>query len=168
VIFLKKKQNAIELGDFRPISLVPTLMKLLDKIFSQRFTNYMRQNNIWAEEQHGYSPKRGTETALFEIVSSIQKDQANGKQNILCMVDTSKAFDSVLGTLLIPKLARYGILGAESKFVENYVTGRKQIGAVDGSYSREEEKLIGCPQGGNFSCLAFIAYNNDLPKVIDS
>ena len=53
-VYLKKKPHAKQLGNFRPISLVPVLMKIIDKIYSSRLNKHMVQHELWTDEQHGY------------------------------------------------------------------------------------------------------------------
>ena len=72
-IFLRKKPEALKHGDFRPICLVPVFLKLLDKIFSARYSTYMSENKLWAEEQHAYAQGRSTTTALFEVLGRIEQ-----------------------------------------------------------------------------------------------
>ena len=165
-IYLKKKPHAKQLGDFRPISLVPVLMKIIDKIYSSRLNKHMVQHGLWADEQHGYLKTKSTASALLEVMLRVQHEVAQGRPTVLIMLDSSKAFDTVEPATLLEKAEKYGVKGPNLKFMNNYVEGRSQVSLVANSQSTEEEKLIGVPQGGNLSCLAFIMYNNDLPAHV--
>lgn len=165
-IYLKKKPQAKQLGDFRPISLVPVMMKIIDKMFSTRLNAHMEANMLWAEAQHGYLKGKSTATALLEINLEIQREVKKGNKVALIMLDSSKAFDTVKVEILIEKAKKYGVTLANLVFMENYIKGRTQVSIVGESKSTEEIKTIGVPQGGNLSCLAFIMYNNDLPQHI--
>ena len=68
-IFLKKKTNAMNPSEYRPICLVPVLLKLIDKIFSKRLYEYMEENDLWYRSQHAYSARKSTNTALYEILT---------------------------------------------------------------------------------------------------
>ena len=165
-IYLKKKPQAKKLGDFRPISLVPVLMKIIDKIYCNRLNEHMEKYGLWAGEQHGYLKGKSTTTALLEVMLQVQKQVWAGKVTALILLDSSKAFDTVEPVTLLAKAKKYGVRGSNLGFMENYITGRSQVSMVGNAMSKEEEKIIGVPQGGNLSCLAFIMYNNDLPRKI--
>ena len=80
--------------------------------------------------------------------------------------DVQKAFDSTPPDILKRKAEKYGIKGSELTFLNSYMTGRSQIGKVNGTLSEIAPQMIGCPQGGNLSCGAYILFNNDLPRAV--
>jgi hypothetical protein len=141
-------------------------MKLLDKLYSKKYYEYMKATEQWSVDQHAYSRNRSTQTALFDIISNIESGLSNEEYVLLICIDCSKAFDTVPSEGLLSKLSKYGIQGRELAFAKHYLTNRTQVGLVNGCTSEERTQLTGCPQGGNFSCMSFISFNNDLPKAL--
>ena len=167
-IFLKKKPNAIRDTDFRPICLVPAILKLADKIFTFRLDQYMRQESLWAPEQHGYQKAKSTETALFETIIPMQLNINKGQYVTMLCFDCRKAFDCLNEHILANKVTKYGIKGNEAAFLKSYMTNRCQIGKLNGELSTIRQQKIGCPQGGVLSCVSYILYNNDIPRAVEN
>lgn len=166
VIYLKKTTSAQKLGEFRPISLLPVLLKLMDKIFSRQFDTYMTKNMLWTPHQHGYMRCKSTQTAVQTLDLQIRQALKENKHVCITLYDAQKAFDCLTPDILLKKLKKYGLRGQAFNFAKEYFTDRKQFSLVNNVESEVCEKPSGCPQGGTFSCFAYICYTNDLPLQI--
>ena len=72
VIYLHKGGSEWDMGNYRPISLLPTLSKVLEKIFTQQFQDHMEDNNLWCQTQFGFRKGRGTVQALHACIKTIE------------------------------------------------------------------------------------------------
>ena len=167
VIYLHKGGPEYDMGNYRPISLLPTLSKILEKIFTQQFQSHMEDNDLWCETQFGFREGRGTIQALSASIKTIES-LLNKKQYVaLTALDVAKAFNALQKEVLLEKLPYYGINGTEKAFFKSFLSDRKQMSYVNGVYSEEVPIDMGIPQGGTLSAPIYIAYNNDLEYSSD-
>ena len=111
VVPLFKGGNNVLLMNYRPISLLPTISKLLEKIMYNRTYEFLDLNNIFFNSQYGFRKKHSCEHAITELTSEICKGLENGKHAMAIFIDLSKAFDTISHHILYQKLERYGIRG---------------------------------------------------------
>ena len=104
-----KSGNIEDITNFRPISLLPILSKILEKIVANQLSTYLERNNLLSVSQHGFRPKLSTETALMKISDKIYENIENKKISLLLLLDLSKAFVSVNHRILIEKCAQINI-----------------------------------------------------------
>ena len=106
---LFKGQNRHMLNNYRPISLLLTISKLLEIIVYVRTYNFLDQRNILYNSQYGFRKKHSCEHAVTELTGEICKGLENGKHTLAMYIDLSKAFDTINHDILFRKMYRYGI-----------------------------------------------------------
>ena len=148
----------------RPISILPGIMKIVERAVQQQLYHYLEYNKLLTNAQHGYRRKHSTETALTVITEHVLRAMDAGEVSILVLLDQSKCFDVVPHQQLLDKLALYGI---ETEWFANYLTDHTQqvqIRNSDGtlSLSKSRSNTIGVFQGGSLSCLLYTIFANDL------
>ncbi len=104
VVPVLKNGDAADVSIYRPISLLPILSKVLEKIVSTQLVNYLEENNLLSKTQHGFRPKLSTATALTVVTDEIYKNMGSKKVSLLTLCDLSKAFDSLNHSTLLEKL----------------------------------------------------------------
>ena len=172
---LYKKDDPTNINNYRPISLLPIISKILETIVKNRLCKFLENNKILSNSQHGFQKNKSTTTALAELenltLKAIDKGNALG---IFC--DLSKAFDCVHHNTLLKKLEIYGIRDITLKWFESYLTGRKQKtkiryedqkGTCSEFYSDWLETEAGVPQGSVLSPTIFLLYINDIQKFVE-
>ena len=133
-------------NNYCPISLLSTLSKLLERHMYMLISSYLSEHHILSSSQYGFSPGKGTVTALLTTTDNWFKllEEGNG---CAILFDYRKAFDSVPHQPLLDKLLNLGLDKTIFHWVENYLTLRYQKVAVNGSTSDCTAVLSGVPQG---------------------
>ena len=160
-----KKSDA---ANYRPISLTCISCKLMEHIITSQIMKHARDHDILYTLQHGFRDKRSCETQLLEFASDISSTMQRGKQVDVLIMDFSKAFDKVGHKRLVRKLEYYGVGGKTNRWIQNFLTDRKQRVVVDGESSDELSVSSGVPQGSVLGPCLFLYYINDMPDNISS
>lgn len=168
---IPKKQNVNSVNDLRPISILPCLSKVLEKIVCNQIINYLENENILPPTQSGFRKKRSTATALLDVVDNMLLAQDQGMGTILVLLDFSRAFDAINIPLLLSKLSFYGFDMDTVKWFDSYLNLRSQIVNVTGLdgntiSSSRIYNLRGVPQGSVLGPILFILYSADIINCI--
>ena len=120
----KLKEKYLE-TNYRPISLLTTMSKLLEKIVYVRVYEFLNSSDQFYESQYGFRSSHSCDNAVGEVVLRIVKNLEAGKINIDIFLDLSKAFDTLNHDLLLHKMERYGIRGITLEWFRSYLHARK-------------------------------------------
>jgi len=162
---IPKLRSPSSSSEYRPISVLPVLPKLFEKVLYHRVYSYLTEHNLIDIRQHGFRENHSTELAITTIYDELRRNFDNKLITCSLFLDLSKAFDGCDHEILLDKLYHYGIRGVSDKLFSNFLHNRMQctkIGAYKSSY-----KMISCgvPQGSVISPLLFVIYINDITKA---
>ena len=160
-----KKGNPHTPDNYRPISLLPSISKVFEKIVYTQVYDYMNENDLLFKSQYGFRKLHSTELAALEITDKIFNNLDNNQLPLAIYLDLSKAFDTIDHSILLSKLHYYGIQGASLQWFNSYLSGRHQFVEFNGVKSSLTEINTGVPQGSILGPLLFIIYMNDIANI---
>ena len=157
-----KKGSRLLVSNYRPISLLSNLNKILEKIVHSRVYSFLEDLNCIYSLQFGFRKKHSTNHALIEITETIRQALDNKKFACGIFVDLQKAFDTVNHDILVAKLEHYGIRGSANQWFASYLKNRTQFVSILGYDSSVKPINHGVPQGSFLGPLLLLLYINDL------
>ena len=167
VIPIFKKGDTSETKNYRPISILPSLSKVLERIVFIRTTDFLNKHNIFCESQFGFRANHNTTQAILKCIDTLSCSIDQHLHTIAIFLDFSKAFDTINHDILLVKLSHYGVRGKALEWFRNYLSNRKQFVQIDNHNSELRPISCGVPQGSILGPLLFIIYINDFYKSSD-
>jgi hypothetical protein len=155
------------ISNYRPVSLLPVLSKIIERAVYNRLYKYITSKSILSSSQYGFRNSLSTNLAIIELQDRIIDHLANREHCAGIFLDLSKAFDTLDHSLLICKLSHYGVRGTALSWFENYLTNRIQYTSIEDSKSEYESITCGVPQGSILGPLLFLVYINDITGVTE-
>ena len=162
-----KKENPHITDNYRPISLLPAISKIFEKVAYKQVYAYFIENDLLYDSQYGFRKLHSTELAALEITDRISTQLDQGKLPLAIYLDLSKAFDTIDHRILLDKLDYYGIKGTSLTWFKSYLSNRKQYVEYNNTTSSFADVTTGVPQGSILGPLLFIIYMNDIAHVTD-
>ena len=163
---LHKKDSKALPANYRPISLTSHIIKIFERILRRKLVEYMEINNLICSKQHGFRSGRSCLTQLLHHIDDVLEALSNNSDFDSIYLDYAKAFDKVDHKLLLRKLRLYGIHPKIIKWIESFLSDRKQSVVVDGCHSFLSLILSGVPQGTVLGPILFLIFINDIENCI--
>ncbi|EYB81098.1 hypothetical protein Y032_0392g572 [Ancylostoma ceylanicum] len=166
VTAIPKNSDATHISCFRPISITPTPVKILERIIREKLISHITKFNLIPPEQHGFVSGASTTTQLVDCVFEWSSALNSGQMTDIIYFDLSKAFDKVNHLKLLSKLKQLGVNDTLINWIRSYLCGRRMCVKVGNSFSKSYPCHSGVPQGGVLSPLLFLLYTHDLPAKL--
>ena len=167
VIELYKAKDRTLPANYRPISLLPIIAKVLDKIINDQIMHHLTSNNIISRTQYAFRPNASTTMALQTILNKIIRSKNNKLATLAIYVDLSKAYDTVSHAKLIYKLQHDFNFDKDTiAFIASYFKNRQQTTHTQHAQSDTQTITDGIPQGSTLSTTFFLLYINDILKTV--
>ena len=167
IIFAPKPgKDSKDVANYRPMSLLSTVSKLLEKLLNRRLNSHLQENNLYNIHQHGFRSQRGTETAIALTWEAIAQGRKRGLKVCLTSRDIEKAFDKVWQKGLKYKLQKLNLHPFLTKILSHYLDERTACIQIKDHKGPELQIECGVPQGGCLSTTLFNIYTKDIPEKI--
>jgi len=163
----KTSLDSADLKNYRPVSNLSFVSKLVEKLVSEQLVGYLQSNNLMPRLQSAYRRHHSTETALLRVISDMLRAADSKHVTLLGLLDLSAAFDCVDHSILLDRLnMMFGISGTALNWIESFLRGRTQQVSYNQQLSSTGHLICGVPQGSVLGPLLFLLYTAELFELI--
>ena len=160
-----KNGDRTEISNYRPISLVNNLNKVIETCIKSRLVKYLESNNILSQKQFGFRKNRGTQDTLTDLTKTVYDNLNKNNKVITVFLDLAKCFDSLSHEILIKKITEIGIGADALKLCKSYLRERTQFVKVAEAVSSEKYIKFGTPQGTLLGPILFLIFINSFCNI---
>ena len=157
---LKKRSLDVSiLNNYRPVSNLPFIGKIIEKVVYQQLNKFLTLNAILDKHQSGFRQHHSTETALIKVLNDIRMNSDTGQSTVLVLLDLSAAFDTIDHAILLDRLENWvGLSGAVLQWFRSYLQDRKYFVSIGNYKSALTSMTCGVPQGSIMGPILFNLY----------
>jgi hypothetical protein len=163
---LFKKGDRQSVNYYRPISILPVISIILEKLVNEQIICYLENKNCLNPAQFGFRRNKSTKDAILEFTNNSLKAMSKGMSILGIFIDFSKAFDTINHNILLNKLKHIGFSDSTLKWFQNYFTDRSQKVILNNHLSSSCKLSVGVPQGSILGPTMFLIYINDLCQCL--
>ena len=169
VVPIFKSGDKHDYNNYRPISLLSSFSKLMEKVVARQLVGFLNYHNLLYKHQYGFRANHNCSQPVLHFTEKVYNalNQKPSLQTLAIFIDLKKAFDTVDHDILLKKMDHYGIRGISNKWFENYLKDREQFVSVHGIDSDTQKIVCGVPQGSILGPLLFLLFINDLPNATE-
>jgi len=167
VVPLYKKGDCNYEGNYRPVSILPVVSKIFERLAYNQFNDYLCKGDLIYKYQSGFKTMFSTDTALTFLTDKIRFNMDKGLYTGVILLDLQKAFDTVEHNILLTKLKAIGADNSAVKWFASYLGNRKQFVQIGDTTSSKETITCGVPQGSILGPLLFNIYVNDMSNAVN-
>ena len=166
VTALFKGGDRTDCNNYRPITVLPTISKILVRAVHQQMYEFLAANKLLTPNQFGFRPNLSTVTALAHFIDNILQSLDRGCFTAAVFLDLSKAFERVDHVLLVEKFKTIGASSQVVKWFASYLESRYQVTSVENCQSTQQIVSVRVSQGSILGPLLFLIYVNDLSNTV--
>ena len=163
---LFKKGSRLDPKNYRPISLLPILSKIFERIVHDQTQFYFEENNLFYKLQSGFRKNHSTNFCLSYLNDKVRRGFDTQKFTGMILIDLQKAFDTIDHSILLNKLRALKFSVETVEWFQSYLSNRKFYISIGQAMSDHGELTCGVPQGSILGPLLFLIYVNDMEQAV--